>query len=97
MKVQTKVYVFMSFDYKPDYSIKEWRPDLWHCKVDENAERIYIGEQTFEVDVPDNFDPAPKQVAALEKEKTKALAEYTKTVAEINERLSKLLAIEYAP
>jgi hypothetical protein len=98
MKVQVKVHVFMAFEYRaPDYACKKWVPDLWHCKVDENEDRVYIGEQTVEVDIPDNFDPVPKQVAALEKEKLKALAEYTKTVAEINERLSKLLAIEHQP
>jgi TPP-dependent pyruvate/acetoin dehydrogenase alpha subunit len=37
-------------------------------------------------------DPVQKQIAELEKAKLKALFEYTKTVAEIDERLSKLLA-----
>jgi hypothetical protein len=95
MKVQAKVHLFMAYEYTADYFGKEWRPDFWNCKVDENEERIYISEQTVEVEIPDNFDPVPKQVAALEKAKLKALAEYTKTVAEINERLSKLQAIEY--
>jgi hypothetical protein len=97
MKVQAKVHVFMSHEYKADYSGKEWRPDFWHCKVDENEGRVYIGEQIVECEIPDNFDPVPAQVAALEKEKLKALAKYTTTVAEINERLSKLLAIEHQP
>jgi uncharacterized protein YfaA (DUF2138 family) len=50
-------------------------------------------EQPAEVCIPtDNTDPLQQQVAALEKAKLKALFEYTKTVAEIDERLSKLLA-----
>jgi diadenosine tetraphosphate (Ap4A) HIT family hydrolase len=94
-KRSISVHVFMRYDYSDDWTGKEWRPDIWHCKVDENAERVYIGKQTIDVDIPDDFDPVPKQVAALEDEKLKALAQYTKTVADINERLSKLLAIEY--
>jgi hypothetical protein len=39
-------------------------------------------------DIPD----VQKQVAELEKAKLKALFEYTKTVAEIDERLSQLLS-----
>jgi hypothetical protein len=49
--------------------------------------------QPVEVDIfPDKTDPVQKQVAELEKAKLKALFEYTKTVAEIDERLSQLLA-----
>jgi hypothetical protein len=43
---------------------------------------------TQPVEIPD----VQQQVAELEKAKLKALFEYTKTVAEIDERLSKLLA-----
>jgi hypothetical protein len=43
---------------------------------------------TQPADIPD----VQKQIAELEKAKLKALFEYTKTVAEIDERLSKLLA-----
>jgi hypothetical protein len=41
---------------------------------------------------PAEVDPVQKQIAELEKAKLKALFEYTKTVAEIDERLSELLA-----
>jgi hypothetical protein len=50
-------------------------------------------ERPGEADIlPDKTDPAQKQVAELEKAKLKALFEYTKTVAEIDEQLSQLLA-----
>ena len=45
------------------------------------------------VDIPENFNPIPQQVAALERQKAEALQKYQTTVAEINERLSKLQAI----
>jgi hypothetical protein len=43
---------------------------------------------TQPVEIPD----LQKQIAELEKAKLKALFEYTKTVAEIDERLSQLLS-----
>jgi hypothetical protein len=41
---------------------------------------------------PADISDVQKQVAELEKAKLKALFEYTKTVAEIDERLSELLS-----
>lgn len=95
MKKNVHAYLFMSYDYLPDYSGKEWRPDVWHRKVDENESRMFIREIDFEVDIPDDFNPIPKQVAVLEKKKREALEQYQRAVADINERLSKLLAIEH--
>ena len=43
--------------------------------------------------LPENFNVHSAQVAALEAEKTNAIAAYQATVASINDRLSKLLAL----
>lgn len=93
MKQQITAHVFMSFEWTKNYISKEWSPEVWRCKVEETGERVYIGEQTVTVDVPDDFDPIPGQVAALEAEKKAALDNYHVAVRDINERLSKLLAI----
>ena len=45
--------------------------------------------------MPENYDPRPQQVAALEAQKTKVMADFQKAVTEINERISKLQALEY--
>jgi hypothetical protein len=45
--------------------------------------------------VPDNYDPRAQQIAALEKQKQKVMADFQKSVAEINERISNLQALEY--
>lgn len=55
----------------------------------------YICKQTVEVEVPDNYDPRAQQVAALEKQKQKIMADYQVMVEEINNRISKLQALEY--
>ena len=86
-------YVFMEEGYSADYSRKEWRPEVWKCRVDDKADRIFIGTQQVTVEIPDDFNPVPQQVAALEAEKAAALEQYQRSVADINDRLSKLLAI----
>ena len=55
----------------------------------------YICAQEVEVEIPDNYDPRAQQVAALEKRKQKVMADYQTMVAEINNRISKLQALEY--
>lgn len=91
-------YLVMSHDY--DWTAnrnfeKQWRPRVMHYKGDDAEDRIFIREMPIEVEVPDDFDPIPKQVAAMEAEKRAALAEYQQKVAEINERLSKLQALTF--
>ena len=54
-----------------------------------------VGQQEIVLDVPDNYDPRAQQIAALEAQKIKAMADYQKSVAEINDRISKLQALEY--
>jgi hypothetical protein len=68
---------------------------ILYAKVHDNEDRTYVCEQVVEVEVPDNYDPRAQQIAALKKEKQKVMAEFTKTVTEINDRISKLQALEY--
>jgi len=93
MKQTITQYLYMTHEYKADFTSKEWRPALWPYSGIENGERIYIGPLNVDVVIPDDFDPVPKQVAALEAEKLEALKAYQAKVGEINERLSKLQAI----
>lgn len=97
MKRPCKAFLFMAeqWDWDKNPGGPLWEPELWGVKMDENAHRVFLREVSFEVEVPDDFNPVPHQVAALEKEKRAALEAYQKRVGEINERLSKLLAIEH--
>ena len=63
--------------------------------MDDDEHRTYVGEQEIEIDVPDNYDPRAQKIAALEKQKQKIMADYHKTMMEINNRISNLQAIEY--
>ena len=96
MKRTIKQWVYMSYEYLPDYSAQAWVPQVWSCRIDNNDERILIGEQKIVVDIPDDFNPIPAQVAVIERQKLEALEKYQRTVAVLQERLSKLLALEVA-
>ena len=81
------------------YSKRHWQDEgefqIFYIRLDDDDQRTYVGEQEVEVEVPDNYDPRPGQIAALEKQRTKVMADYQKMVTEINDRISKLLALEY--
>jgi hypothetical protein len=95
-KQQVTVFLFMEERLKDDYSGMELAPRLWPVKVDENERRFFVSEQTVEVEVPDNFDPRAKQIAALEERKREMTAKFQAAVTEINRRISELQAIEFA-
>jgi hypothetical protein len=68
---------------------------VYSFKLDDTEFRTYVGEQEIEIEVPDDYDPRAQKIAALEKHKQKVMADYHKTVTEINDRISKLQALEY--
>lgn len=91
MKVKTTLHIYynqFSWQDKGDYT-------FFSCKLDDNESRTYVGEQEIEIEVPDDYDPRAQKIAALEKHKQKVMADYHKTMMEINERISNLQAIEY--
>lgn len=91
MKVKTTIYIhYNQWDCEETGSYQ-----VFGFKLEDNAHRTYIGEQGIEIEVPDDYDPRAQQIAALEKQKQKVMADYQKTVTEINDRISKLQALEY--
>jgi hypothetical protein len=89
MKIKTTVHIH--------HQKYEWENEgqylVYSCKLDDNSYRAYVCEQEIEIEVPDDFDPRAQQIAALETEKKRVMAEYQKTVTQINERINKLQAI----
>lgn len=81
-------YVKYNFEEVGEYQI-------YSCQLDDAEHRTYVCERKIEVDVPDNYDPRAQQIAALEKQKQKVMADFQESVAEINERISNLQALEY--
>ena len=91
MKVKTTVHIYYcKFDWD-----SESKFEVFSFKTDDDNYRTYVGEQEIEIEVPDNYDPRAQKIVALEKQKQNVMAEYQKTVTEINERINKLQALEY--
>ena len=92
MKIKTIAHIHFqkySWEEKGEYRVASF-------KLDDNENRTYVGEQEIEIEVPENYDPRAQQIAALEALKQKVVADYHKSVMEINERIGKLLALEAA-
>ena len=93
MKVKTTVYI-----YYAQYSwLETGEYQVMYAKISDDAERTFVCTQEIELEIPDNYDPTAQKIAALQKEKEMAQQEFAKKVASINERISKLQAIEYTP
>jgi hypothetical protein len=89
MKIKTTAHIYFH-----KYS---WQEEgeflLFYAKIDDTETQFHVCEQEFEIEVPDDFDPRAQQIAALEKQKQKVMADYQKTVTEINNRINNLKAI----
>jgi len=91
MKIKTTVQIYHS-----QYSWETTaRFQVYSLKMNDSEHQTYVGEQEIEIDVPDDYDPRAQKIAALEKHKQKVMADYQKTVTDINEKISKLQALEY--
>lgn len=91
MKLKVTVHIFYSqysWENKGEYHV-------FYAKIADDENSTYIGAQEIEIEVPDDYDPRAQKIAALEKHKQKVMAEFQKTVDQINERISNLQALEY--
>ena len=57
-------------------------------------ERIAINEFDVEVDIPDDFDPRPAQIKALQQKQTEAAAAFHAMNTEIMRQINELQALE---
>jgi len=91
MKIKTTIYVyFQKYDWQDAgiYLVMAY-------KHNDDENQTFVGEREIEIEVPDSYDPTAQKIAALEAQKQKAMSDYNDTVKEINDRISKLQALEY--
>lgn len=91
MKVKTALYVYHNqypWQEEGDY-------EAFTFKAENTENRSFVGQQDVELDIPDGYDPRQQQIAALVASKQKLMADYQKSVNDINEKISKLQALEY--
>jgi hypothetical protein len=94
-KQTASCFLFMSHDYDLDSNEFAWKPSIWPCKLDDSEDRVFIRAIDVVVDVPDDFDPTARQIAALEREREAIKTEFARRVNDINGRIAKLQAITY--
>lgn len=81
------------FGDKPEVAFLGYDPREYDR--DSKYPRVVLREHSFDVEVPDDFDPRPGMVAALEKQKQQIRAAFAASVAEIDQRISELKAITF--
>ena len=95
MKIELKGYLFCRlYGGKPEFELLPWDCRIWDAASVDG--RVFVTEHTTTVEVPDDFDPRPQQVAALEAAKQKARAEFQERITEIDRQIQSLMAIEGA-
>ena len=91
MKITKTVYIFLTqwaWQDTADY-------EVYSFKAGDTDFRTFICEQTVELDVPDQYDPTAQKIAALLAEAKELATEYAKNFAALNDKISKLQALEY--
>ena len=95
MLIELKGFVFCrASGGKAEFEMLPWDCRTWGA-VDADG-RVFVTEHTTTVEVPDDFDPRPQQVAALEAAKQETRAEFQARITEIDRQIQSLMAIEVA-
>jgi hypothetical protein len=92
MKIKVTVHIHLtkySWETKGRYEVLSY-------VIKDDVNQTYVGPQEVEVEVPDHFDPRPAQIAVLEAQKQKVMADFQKSITDINRRISELSALEQA-
>jgi hypothetical protein len=92
MKVKIEAFVMWhkyEWENEPKYNLSAC--DMSDC----GPEYSLVGKQSFEVEIPDNFDPTPAQIEGLKKKKQEILATAQVQANNIEEQIQRLLCIEH--
>jgi hypothetical protein len=83
-------YTESRYNAKLQVSFHTYKPDtkIWPGMV-------IVGEQSIEVEVPDDFDPRPELIRSLQERQTKARADFEKLCTDIQRQISELQALEF--
>jgi hypothetical protein len=94
MKETIKGFVYRVQYYADSTPLLRWYS---HDKMGEaDPNWVLVGPHDIVVECPDDFDPRPQQVAAIDSAITKVRADFTKRINELQEQKNKLLCLELA-
>ena len=74
---------------KAEISFSRYKPSAQYSQ-----HTVVVREHSFEIEVPDDFDPRPGMIASLEEQKQIVRAKFAAEVLAIDQRIQSLLAIE---
>ena len=90
MKIKTTLYIyFCQYTWEAE---GKFVPFVYQHDSDHYT---FVCEQDIELEVPDNYDPREQQIVALKEKRQKVMVDFQKSIEEINDRISKLNALEY--
>ena len=80
------------------YDTSKYRPGFttWPQKMGSESENIFIASVDVDFEVPDDFDPRPAQIKALEQKQKEAAAAFHAMNTEIMRQINELQALEMA-
>lgn len=81
-------YEKREWESKASVNFYNFKPSVEHF-----PDLVVVGEHSFEVEVPDDFNPTPLQVAALQAQKKALRLKLADELRAIDERISKLTCI----
>jgi hypothetical protein len=92
MKQLVKGYIYyVKYDFAQEPLLR-WNESKTMGKSD--PDWVMVGPHNFTIEVSDDFDPRPKQLAAIDEKIASVRAEMTARITELMEQRSRLLAIE---
>ena len=78
---------FSTSKYTPGY-------EVWPLKKADSDGLIFVKEIDVDVEVPDDFDPRPAQIAALQEKQKQAAAAFQAHTTETMRKINELQAFE---
>jgi hypothetical protein len=90
MKIKTTLYIYFckyAWENEGKFVPFAYQHDSDHY--------TFVCEQEIEMEVPDNYDSRAQQIVALKEKRQKVMVDFQKSIEEINDRISKLNALEY--
>ena len=85
---------YVTFQQSRYSKVPEIGFQMYEPSAEYSPDKVVVVERSIEVEVPDNFDPRPQQVATLREKKKLMEAQFAASVKQINDQINSLLAIE---
>ena len=92
MKTTIKGFVHMSTNTWDRGRLHLYGCDMSDCSIGV----VLVKKVDFEFDMPDNFDPRPAQIKALQEKQTQAAADFHALQTDIMRQINDLQALELA-